>query len=95
MTDQTNGKATEESLIEFPCEFVIKVMGKNTTDFEQSVIVIAEKHFPDFDASDITKKYSKDNNYLSLSVKVHAQNKAQLDATYQALTQCEDVLMCL
>ena len=95
MTNPTNGEATEESLIEFPCEFVIKVMGKNTAAFEKSVIAIAEKYFPDFKEEHITKKYSKDNNYLSLSVKVHAQNKAQLDTTYQALTQCDDVMMCL
>lgn len=91
-----NGQATEESLIQFPCDFTIKVMGKNNGDFLESVLEIIAAHFPDIDMDNsVAQKFSKDHNYLSLSVKVFAQNKAQLDAVYQALSDCDHVLMCL
>ena len=95
MTNKPNGEATESSPIQFPCDFTIKVMGKNNDDFENSVVSVIKKHFSDFDEKNVAKKHSKDNNYLSLSITVFAQNKAQLDATYQALTSCDNVLMCL
>lgn len=95
MTNKPNGKNNEESLIEFPCKFVIKVMGKNNDNFEKSVLNIITKHFPDFDKKNMAKKFSKDSNYLSLSITVFAQSKAQLDSAYQDLSSCENVLMSL
>lgn len=95
MTKHHNGEATESSPIQFPCDFVIKVMGKNNNDFERNVLTIVAKYFSNFDKKNVTKKFSKDHHYVSLSVTVFAQNKAQLDATYQALSDCDDVLMSL
>lgn len=98
MTSKHNGQAKEESLIEFPTDFTIKIMGKNNEAFENSVLEIITKHFPDFKSSDtsrINKRFSKDNNYLSLSVTVYAMSKAQLDAAYEALSGCDDILVSL
>lgn len=96
----TNGKSSEptskeESLINFPCDFTIKVMGKVDTPFEKDVTSIVKKHFNDIKAEHIEKRLSKEKNYLSLSITVHAQNKAELDALYLELSQNQYVLMTL
>ena len=95
MTDKMNGHANEESLIQFPCDFTIKIMGKASGDFEKCAVDIVKKHFPKTTDEKIQKKFSKDSNYLSLSITVYAQSKMQLDAVYQELSSTKEVLMAL
>lgn len=95
MTEKMNGHAKEESLIQFPCDFTIKIMGKALGDFEKCAVDIVKKHFPKTTDEKIQKKFSKDSNYLSLSITVYAQSKMQLDAVYQELSSTKEVLMAL
>lgn len=90
-----NGHHTEESIIQFPCDFTLKIMGKANNAFEEIALAIVKKYFPTLDASRIQKKFSKDNNYLSLSITVYAESKTQLDAAYQALSSTKEILMVL
>ena len=90
-----NGQHKDESLIQFPCDFTLKIMGKAQDDFENLVITIVKKHFPSVTAANIQKKMSKDNHYLSLSVTVYARSKMELDALYQELSTTKEVLMVL
>ena len=90
-----NGHHPEESIIKFPCDFTLKIMGKSAGDFEKITLDIVTKHFPALKTSRIQKKFSKDNNFLSLSVTVYVESKAQLDALYQELSSTKEVLMVL
>jgi hypothetical protein len=83
------------SPIDFPCEFMIKVMGKTDSDFEANVLTIVKKHFPKIRADEFRNRPSKDNNYTAISVTVHAKSKEQLDALYQDLTNEPTILMAL
>ncbi len=85
----------QDSPIKFPCDFIVKITGKNDTDFEKKVIDVITRHYPDFTESSLTKRSSKNKNYLALSVTVHAENKAQLDALYLELNSLPEVLMTL
>ena len=76
----------DETLIEFPCDFPIKVMGLAQEGFVQAIADVVLKHAPDFDAATMEMRPSKAGNYLSLTCTVHATSKAQLDALYRALT---------
>lgn len=87
--------AEKESLLEFPCDFPIKIMGKAHQDLHQAVKDILAEHAPDFNSDDIVINESKDGNYHALTAKIHAQSKAQLDAIYHALTAHDLVLMAL
>ena len=40
-----------ESLLEFPCSFPIKIMGRTEDGFAQLVLDIVLRHVPDFDSS--------------------------------------------
>ena len=82
----------EETLLEFPCDFPIKVMGAinngcATGDgFAQAVVEVVLKHAPDFDPATVEMRPSRAGNYLSLTCTVRATSKVQLDALYRALT---------
>lgn len=85
----------EESLIEFPSEFPVKVMGAAIPEFHNKMIEIAHQHDPRFNPETIKLKHSKTGKYTSLTLRIHAESKAQLDALYQELTDCELVLWAL
>ncbi len=85
----------EESLIEFPCEFPVKVMGAAIPEFHDSIAKIAKKHDPEFVMDDTKQKDSKTGKYVSLTLNIHAIDKPQLDALYQDLTDHELVLWAL
>jgi putative lipoic acid-binding regulatory protein len=90
-----NGHGQSESIITFPCDFTLKIVGKSEGDFEKIVLAIVREHFPTVTSSHIQKKFSKDQNYLSLSVTVYARSKMELDALYQSLSSTKEVLMVL
>lgn len=83
------------SPMEFPCDFMIKVMGKADSEFEANVLAIIKKHFPKIRADEFHNRPSKDHNYLAISVTVPAQSKEQLDALYQDLSNEPTILMAL
>ncbi len=85
----------QESLLEFPCRFPIKAMGKNCAQFDVIVVEIVRRHVDDIKEGAVTTKPSRGGKYISVTVVIEATSKAQLDAIYQELTDCSDVLMAL
>ena len=83
------------SLIEYPCDFPIKVMGKTQAGFAQTVLAIVQSHAPDFDASTMEMKTSKGGKYLSVTCTIRATSRQQLDALYQQLCDHPMVVMVL
>lgn len=75
-----------DELLDFPCDFPIKIMGAAREGFAQAVCDVVKKHAPDFDAATTEMRPSKGGNYLSLTCTVRATSKAQLDALYRELT---------
>lgn len=85
----------EASPIEYPLDFPIKVMGKNSPGFAQTVAAIVQRHAPDFDSSTIEMRASRKNTYLSVTCLVHARSREQLDALYTELSGNPSVVMVL
>jgi len=86
---------SEETLLVFPCDFPVKIMGTRHDAFAQSVIEVVLRHAPDFDAATTEMRVSKGGNYLSLTCTVIATSKKQLDALYLELTKLPDVKVVL
>ena len=86
---------TEETLLEFPCAFPIKAMGRADDTFEALVRAIILDHAEPWDDESFTVKPSGQGNFMSVTVTVRATSKAQLDAIYQDLTANPKVLMAL
>jgi putative lipoic acid-binding regulatory protein len=83
------------SLIEYPCDFPIKVLGKTRAGFAQTVLGVVRAHVPDFDGSTMEMKTSKQGKYLSVTCVVRATSRQQLDALYRALCDHPMVVMVL
>ena len=79
----------------FPSIFPIKVMGANQDDFERLVVEIIQKHAKLAAEKAVTTKLSKGGKFISLTVRIHAESQAQLDAIYRELSAHEKVLMML
>ena len=78
--------AAEPSLLEFPCDFPIKIMGKREDGFAQAVLESVLRHAPDFDAAAIEMRPSAKGNYISLTCTIRAVSREQLDALYRELS---------
>lgn len=86
---------TDDTLIEYPCDFPIKIMGKTVPGFAQAVVNVVQRHAPDFDAASVEMRTSKQSKYLSLTCTVHATSRVQLDGLYQELCDHPLVVMVL
>jgi putative lipoic acid-binding regulatory protein len=84
-----------ESLIEFPCRFPIKVMGRDQSEFEARVLQIISVHVDDITADDVAIRASKNGNFLSITVTINARDQEQLDRIYRTLTASEQILYVL
>lgn len=77
----------EQSLIEYPSAFPIKVMGAHTEVFIDAIVEIARMHDPVFDpATGLERRPSSGGNYIGLTITVTATSREQLDNLYRALT---------
>lgn len=85
----------EQSLIEYPCDFPIKVMGANVDGFVTAVTHVARQFDPGFDASTVEIRPSKGGNYLGVTITVRATSRPQLDELYRTLTTHPMVKMVL
>ena len=88
-------EANEPSLIDYPLDFPIKVLGRNQPGFGAAVLAIVRHHAPDFDPSTVEMRPSKQNTYLSLTVVIRAVSREQLDALYIQLNEHPMVVMVL
>jgi putative lipoic acid-binding regulatory protein len=84
-----------DSVIEYPIEFPIKVMGLNRPEFAPAMITVFRKHAPDFDASTMVTRESREAKYLSLTMSIVATSREQLDALYRELSDHPMVTMAL
>ena len=78
--------STQESLIEYPSRFPIKVMGLKQDGFVHAITSLAREHDPSFDASTIELRDSSAGKYLGITITVLATSREMLDNLYRALT---------
>ncbi len=84
-----------ESLIEYPCDFPIKVFGLTQQGFAQAIATVVQKHAPGFDAATIEMRSSSGAKYISLTCTVNVTSREQLDNLYRDLTSHPMVKMVL
>ena len=84
-----------DSLIDYPCDFPIKVLGQSRQGFAQAVMEVVVRHDPGFEAGSMEMRSSSKARYLSLTCTVRATSREQLDALYQELCDHPMVVMVL
>ncbi len=85
----------EDSLIEYPCDFPIKVLGLSQPGFAKAVMEVVVRHDPNFQAGSMEMRSSSKARYVSLTCTVRATSREQLDALYQELCDHPMVVMVL
>ncbi|MEQ1772764.1 MAG: DUF493 domain-containing protein [Burkholderiales bacterium] len=85
----------DPSLIDYPCDFPLKVLGHSRAGYAQAVLEVVKRHVPDYDGSDMEMRPSSKGKYLSLTCTVRATSREQLDALYQDLCDNPMVVMVL
>jgi len=86
---------SDDSPLEFPCSFPLKVMGHNRPTFEQYVVEIVRTHAGSPAIAQVTTRASRNARYLSVTVTFTATSRAQLDDIYRTLSVSEQVLFLL
>lgn len=85
----------ESSIIEFPCDFPIKILGETRAGFAQAVLEVVRRHAPDFDGSTLEMRASRRGKYLSITCVIRATSREQLDELYRELCDHPMVVMVL
>ena len=85
----------QDSLIDYPCDFPIKVLGLAQHGFAQAVMEVVVRHDPGFKADTVEMRSSSQARYISLTCTVCAISREQLDALYQELCDHPMVVMVL
>jgi hypothetical protein len=84
-----------DELFQFPCEFPIKVMGRDSESFRSLTLAIVERHAGPLAAASIAERPSRKGRFLALTYTIRAESRAQLDRIYQELTDSGVVLVSL
>ncbi|HNT54826.1 MAG TPA: DUF493 domain-containing protein [Anaerolineaceae bacterium] len=82
-------------LLDFPCTFPLKAIGRGGDDFSALVFEIVSRHVPGLTTAALTSRPSSAGNYLAVTVTFTAQSRAQLDAIYLELNAHDRVVMTL
>lgn len=85
----------QESLLSFPCDFPIKIVGRREGRFAQSVMEVVLRHAPDFQPASMEMRASREGTYISVTCTVRAVSREQLDALYRDLCDHPSVVMVL
>lgn len=85
----------DNTILEFPCEFPIKIMGRDEAGFREVAIELVEKHTGALPDGAIRTSSSSAGNFLSVTVTITATSQEQLDDIYRELTDHERVLVVL
>ncbi len=86
---------SDQSLLEFPCDFPIKIMGRESAAFRSLAREMVEKHAGPLNDNRVQSALSRNGSFVSVTVTVHAQSQQQLDDIYREISAHVDVLMAL
>jgi putative lipoic acid-binding regulatory protein len=86
MADHSRDIPPEQSLIEYPSAFPIKVMGAHVDGFVEAVVAVACQFDPDFDHATVERRPSSTGKYLGVTITVTATSREQLDELYRTLS---------
>jgi len=85
----------EDGLFDFPTDFPVKVMGRDSESFRTLTLAIVERHAGPVAPERISERASSQGRFLSLTYTIRAESRAQLDRIYQDLTDSGVVLVAL
>jgi putative lipoic acid-binding regulatory protein len=83
------------SLLEFPTDYPIKVVGRPSDEFRARVHAVMLRHAPELDPDRVSERLSENGNFLSISYTIVAESREQIVALATDLKAVEGVLMII
>ncbi|NPV77971.1 MAG: DUF493 domain-containing protein [Anaerolineae bacterium] len=84
-----------EDILQFPCEFPLRIIGKNEDDFEEFAIAFVREFVPSLQTNGVHSRLSNGGTYISITMTFTAESREQVDALYQAMTGHKRILFAL
>ena len=84
-----------DTLLEFPCEFPVKMMGRDSAAFREAARSIMERHVGSLGDDAVRESKSSKGNFVSITITITAMSQVQLDGIYEDLTAHEEILVAL
>ncbi len=88
-------EAKDEKLFNFPCECPIKMMGRDQPEFREAAVALVEQHVGKISSKAIRTAFSRNGNFLSITITIKAKSQQQLDDIYHDLTEHDEILVAL
>ena len=88
-------ESESDTLLQFPCSFPIKLMGRADADFGDTAVALIEQHVGTVAAESVQINKSRNGNFVSVTVTIQAQSQEQLDSIYHDLSNHEEILVAL
>ncbi len=85
----------QDTLLQFPCRFPIKAMGRAEPGFDALIVALIRRHAPDLSEAAVVTRESRNGRWLSVTVTITATSKVQLDRIYEDLSAHEKVVISL
>jgi uncharacterized protein len=85
----------EGELLKFPTDYPIKVVGRTGGTLRARADEIVGRHVPDLDHSATTERLSENGNFVSISYRIHAKSREQVEALARELSACDEVVMVI
>lgn len=85
----------DESALQFPCEFPIKLMGRDTPEFRLLARELVERHAGKLADDAVQAAISRKGSFVSVTVTITATSQQQLDDIYRDVSAHDEVLMAL
>jgi len=79
-------------LLEFPTDYPIKIIGRPSDEFRARVHAIVLRHVPLIEPERVSERLSENGNFLSISYRIRAESREQMEALAADLKSCEGVL---
>ncbi len=95
MTTDDKDILEHKAILEFPCQFPIKIMGRDHAAFHEAARSIVGRHAGDISDDAVRQAASRKGNFVSVTITIEATSQQQLDDIYQDLTADEEILVAL
>jgi len=76
----------KESILHFPCDYLVKIEGKSRREFESTILKIIEPHVGKLEDHQITSKNK--GRMTSLTVRIVASSREQIKDLNYDLSNC-------
>ena len=86
---------TDSPTLDFPCAFPLKVMGRDSAQFRTAARAIVERHIGALPDTGVSLRASSEGTFLAITFTITAASRAQLDALYEELSNCPEILVAL